>query len=223
MTLSVIVPTYAMTPAVHDLWESNRAEMERVATVPTEIIVVDNGSKYFPKKMTTTWRHNRGVAPAWNEGVSNATGTVLAFVTSTTRVMSGWDAKLCAVAQSGRYIAMPLTNGIKNEGIGITGWCWVLTRALWDEIGPFDETFVPVQYEDTDYFHRAINQGAELVTVRGANVCRAGRHLSYAGTPVQALRIHMANRWRYAWKHDVDPNDVPPFWKTPLRDVEVPQ
>ena len=223
MTLSVIVPTYAMRPEVHDLWELNRAEMERVATVPTQIVVVDNGSKYPPEKITTTWRHNRGVAPAWNEGVSNATGAVLAFVTSTTRVLSGWDAKLCAVAQSGRLIAMPYTNAAKPEGIGVTGWCWALTRALWDEIGPFDETFVPIQYEDTEYFHRAMLKGIEMVNVVGAHVWRAERRQSYECSPKQAQRIHMANRWRYAWKHDVDPGDIPPFWKTPLRDVEAPQ
>jgi GT2 family glycosyltransferase len=140
-------------------------------------------------------------------------------------VEPGWDANLVAVATSGRFIAMPYTNGAKPYGLGISGWCFVLTTALANEIGRFDETFVPVQYEDTDFFHRAIyDHGVELVNVPSAHVTRASGRQSFQGAPWanRANLLHMANRFRYAWKHNLDPNDVPPFWKTPLRDVEAP-
>ena len=220
--LSVIVPTYCMTPETRDLAQDNLARICDVATVEYELVVVDNASTFPPTFVRARFPENYGVAPAWNEGRRWANGDVLAFVTCTTRVEPGWDAKLVAVATSGRYIAMPYTNGEKPYGLGITGWCFVVTRALADEIGPFDETFVPVQYEDTDWFHRAIYQhGVELVNVPGANVTRAAGKQTLATAPWGKRQnlIHMANRFRYAWKHDLDPNDVPPFWKTTLRDV----
>lgn len=222
--LSIIVPRYAMTQEAADLWEANRAQIIKVAEVPFELVVIDNGST-IQGASTISWPTNRGVAPAWNEGRRQALGDVLAFVTQTTRVEPGWDANLVKVAQSGRYIAMPFTGGQKPYGLGITGWCFVLTTKLADEIGPFDETFVPVQFEDTEFFHRAIYQhGVELVNVNGANVTRGGSRQSMKGVPDFSQRrmnlIHLANRYRYAWKYDLDPNDVPPFWKTPLRTVE---
>jgi GT2 family glycosyltransferase len=221
--LSVIVPVYAMQLRIADLWQDNLATLHRVSGMDTEVIVIDNGSAYPPAYATVTWAENRGVAPAWNEGRRQAQGDVLAFVTSTTTVTPGWDVALTAVARTGRRIAMPYTNGKKSyEGLGITGWCWVLTRAVADEIGPFDETFVPAQYEDTDFFHRAIYvHGVELVNVPEAQVQRAGSRQSSDAAPWAARFewLHLANRYRYAWKHGTDPRHPPPFWHTPLRDI----
>lgn len=224
--LSIIVPVYSMRPEVRDLWQRNLNTIFRVAQMDTEVVSVDNGSTCPPTPpATVTWPTNKGVAPAWNEGVRRANGDVLAFVTSTTAVEAGWDTALAAVARSGRYIAMPYTNGTKPYGIGVTGWCWAVRRNLWEAVGPFDETFVPVQYEDTDFFMRATrDHGIELVNVPAARVTRAARRQTWHGTGFdeKAKAIHMANRWRFAWKHGVPVEDVPPFWKTPLRDVEVP-
>lgn len=225
MRLSVIVPTFLMSQSVADLWARNRARLLEVASVPTELIVVDNGSAYPPAEITVAWPKNRGIAPAWNEGRRHATGAVVAFVTCTTQVDPGWDAKLCAVAESGRFIAMPFTDGAQPYGIGVTGWCWAIRRALADEVGEFDETFVPAQYEDTDFFHRAIYQHQiELVNVAGATVTRpGGGGLTTRSGPFAErwFWLHFANRCRYGWKHNVDPNDVPPFWKQPLRTVSA--
>jgi hypothetical protein len=220
--LSVIVPIYAMQPRIADLWQANLDTLHRVSGMDTEVIVIDNGSACPPAYATVTWAENRGVAPAWNEGRRQAQGDVLAFVTSTTTVTPGWDVALAAVARSGRLIAMPYTNETKPYRLGVTGWCWVITRALADEVGPFDETFVPAQYEDTDFFHRAIyTHGIELVNVPTAQVCRtAGRQSSDAAPWAARFNwLHAANRYRYAWKHGVDPSQNPPFWVTPLRDV----
>jgi glycosyltransferase involved in cell wall biosynthesis len=224
--LSIIVPRYAMSKQVATLWDVNRAQLEQVASVPYELIVVDNGSKE-PAVVhpDVQWTENKGVAPAWNEGRRRAQGDVLVFMTTTVTPQTGWDWRLQTVAQSGRYIAMPYTNGEKPyNGLGITGWCWAIRRDLADEVGPFDETFVPAQFEDTDFYHRAIyDHGVELVNVVGADVFRRASQQSFAGAPWAARKnwLHLANRFRYGWKHGVDPNDIPPFWKTPLRDVEI--
>ena len=230
--LSVILPRYCLTPETAATCLANLRQLRAVQSVPTELVVVDNGSsEHLPLEdrealnlVYAAWPENHGIAPAWNLGRRLATGDVLAFLTVTTTVEPGWDAALQAVAQSGRVIAMPFTNGEQPYGLGITGWCWAITTALADVVGPFDETFVPVQYEDTDFFHRAIYQhGVELVSVRGAHVRRErGRQtLNTAPWAARFNLIHMANRFRYAWKHDLDPDDVPPFWKAPLRIVEA--
>jgi GT2 family glycosyltransferase len=223
--LSIIVPRYAMSRDLADQWDEHREQIERVKSVDTEIIVVDNGSS-VPARVppTVTWTENKGVAPAWNAGRRRARGDVLAFLTTTTRVLPGWDQRLVDVARSGRYIAMPYTNGEKAYGLGVTGWCWAIRRDLANEIGPFDETFVPVQYEDTDFFHRAVYQhNVELVNVPGAHVERIKGRQTINGAPwaAQMNLLHLSNRARYCWKYNLDINDVPPFWKQPLRDVEI--
>ena len=217
--LSIIVPTYLMSEERAAEWAAHRAQIVAVHSIPTEIIVVDNGSTCPPAESTTAWLENKGVAPAWNEGVRQSTGDLLCFMTCTVDVQPGWDARLCAVAESGRYVAMPLTNGEPAYGLGVTGWCWVVRRELFDEVGPFDETFVPVQYEDTDWFHRAIYQhGLELVTVPSARVRREGSRQTWTMDARRQHYIHLANRYRYAWKHGVDPAEAPPFWR-PLRQI----
>ena len=214
-----------MTETHAQQWATHRAALEAYTAEPYELIVVDNGSTYPPAQTTTAWLANRGIAPAWNEGRRHARGDVLCFLTATTEVTPGWSEPLVVVARRGRYITMPYTNGIKAYGgLGVTGWCWVLTRELADEIGPFDETFVPIQYEDTDFYHRAIYEhGVELVNVPASNVRRHPGPKSYQSWPQERINwIHWANRFRYGFKHGVDPQDIPPFWKQPLRDVEVP-
>lgn len=223
--LSVIVPRYANNQRVADETDANL----RVLRLPPqrevlEIIVVDNGSSvtaaHVPCDVLVAFPTNKGVAPAWNEGRRQAHGDVLCFVTSSTLVNPASLYELASVARRDRVIAMPFDAARRTAGHpGVTGWCWAITTALFDEIGGLDETFVPAQYEDTDFFHRAIDLGVELVNVAEASCVHESR--AHTNNDERFQWLHMANRFRYGWKHGVDPRDMPPFWKQPLRVVNA--
>jgi len=90
----------------------------------------------------------------------------------------------------------------------------VLTRDLCEEIGAFDEWFSPAFCEDTDYWHRAWELGVELSPVPAARVVHARRTSSLAGSD-QLLQAH---RYKYGWKHGVDPHRAPPYYNREIVD-----
>jgi glycosyltransferase involved in cell wall biosynthesis len=223
--LSIIMPVWSVTPELATLAYANLQAIRDVAYVPTEVIVVDNGSPHslplHNVSSATYWQTNKGIAPAWNEGRRLAHGDVLAFVTSTTHVEEGWDKPLYDAALAG-HIAFPLTNGAKPYGLGISGWCWTISKANADRVGEFDETFVPAWYEDTDFFRRALDLGIQLMSVSASNVTRAAGRQVVTAAPWAARSdlLFMSNRLRYHWKHGGDPNVAPDFWQKPLPDYE---
>ena len=84
----------------------------------------------------------------------------------------------------------------------------MLTRDVFDEVGPFDEWFNPAYGEDTDYWHRAWELGIELAPVpRGPGDPRAPHERR------RALRLAAtAHRYKYGWKHGVEPMRAPPYY-----------
>jgi Sulfotransferase domain len=145
---------------------------------------------------------------------------VVAVLNSDCRVEPGWDEALFDAATDGRRIAFPYTDHCDGRGFtrpdqaGTAGWCFVLTKDLYAEIGPFDEWFSPAFCEDTDYWHRAWQEGIELSPVPAARVVHARRTSSLAGSD-QLLQAH---RYKYGWKHGVDPDRAPPFYHREIAD-----
>jgi GT2 family glycosyltransferase len=211
--LSVIIPVWDQTPERAALTEQVVNRVWDVAATPTEVLVVDNGSKvrqHLKASARTDWYTNKGIAPAFNEGMRMAHGDFLCFLNSDCLVEPGWDKALVECADSGDYVACPWTNGEKSDGLGITGWCFVVSKATATVVGPFDETFVPAFYEDTDWFQRLYDAGGQLWSVKAARV----HHTRGSDRDL----LFVANRVRFAWKHKTDPNDAPHFWKQPLAD-----
>lgn len=222
--LSVIVPVWNQTDEIAGIVENAIKRVWDVALLPTEVIVVDNNSafsRHYQTSAMTRWTTNKGIASAWNEGVRLAHGDVLCFLNSDCFVEPGWDKALYACAIDGSYVAFPWTNGVKNEGVGVAGWCWVVSRKTFDSVGSFDETFVPCYYEDTDWFHRAQEAGCMLWSVPDAGVLHTRGGSTNAMGEQRRAWLHWSNRFRYAYKHGVDPADSPPFWQQPLPDWQL--
>lgn len=225
-TLAVIMPRYAYNEETDAITDHCIAKvLEHVDTrFKTTLTVVDDGSKIKFKERDGVklieHGNNRGVAVGWNTGWSaNPDADFYCWINADCEVTPNWSYPLVVVAEKMDVIAMPYTNGEKSDGLGITGWCFLGRKNVVDRIGPFDETFVPAQYEDTDWFHRAIYQHhIALVNVPSSNVLHERRK---GGTKsIQRFNwLHVANRFRYAWKHNVDPDGSPPFWKAPLPDI----
>jgi glycosyltransferase involved in cell wall biosynthesis len=222
--LSVTIPVWSRTPALADMARRTVERVWEVARVPTEVVVVDNGSPVEIPLAARVYRYpeNRGVAIGWNTGIRLSSAPVVAVLNSDCRVEPGWDEALLEAVTDGRRIAFPYTDHCDGRGFtqpdqgGTAGWCFALTTEIYDEVGPFDERFSPAFCEDTDYWHRAWQRGIELSPVPAAHVVHARRTSSDAGADL----LLQAHRYKYGWKHGVDPDRAPPYYHREIVDYE---
>jgi glycosyltransferase involved in cell wall biosynthesis len=223
--MSVTIPVWSCTPELADMARRTIDRVWEVARVPTDVVVVDNGSPVEVPLPARVYRYpeNRGVSVGWNTGIRLSSARVVAVLNSDCRVEPGWDEALLDAATDGRRIAFPYTDHCDGRGFarpdqgGTAGWCFVLTRELYDEIGPFDEWFSPAFGEDTDYWHRAWERGVELSPVPAARVVHARRTSSQAGADL----LLQAHRYKYGWKHGVDPRRAPPYYHREIVDYRA--
>lgn len=216
--LTVTIPVWSRTEALAEMAQRTIARIREVASLATEIIVIDNGSPYTRPVAADVYRYgeNRGVSIAWNAGISLAQADVVAVLNSDCRVEPGWDVALFEAATDARRIAFPYTDHVDGEGFrcpdqaGTAGWCFMMTRAVREEIGIFDEQFSPAFGEDTDYWHRAWELGVELTPVPAARVTHERR--TTGGLDPHVDWLLQAHRYKYGWKHGVDPLRAPPYY-----------
>jgi glycosyltransferase involved in cell wall biosynthesis len=227
--LTVTLPVWSRTPELADMAQRTIERIREVARVDTEIIVVDNGSPYeraFAAEIVH-FETNRGVAVGWNEGIARAGAPVVAVVNSDCLVEPGWDEALYEAAIDGRRIAFPYTDHADGLGFrcpdqaGTAGWCFMLTMDVYREIGPFDEQFSPAYCEDTDYWHRAWQLGIELSPVPAARVGHARR--TTGRLDAHADWLLQAHRYKYGWKHGVDPLRAPPYYTRTIVEYTGPR
>lgn len=155
---------------------------------PAEIIVVDGDSSDGTIAIAETfpgvwvWRQTtRGIANAYNEGIAQASGDYLAFISHDDCWLPGkldrqvafleshpeTDAVLCQVEHFlDDGIACP--PGFRPELLGVARPAWIMEallarRQLFARLGGFDPAFAVS--EDSDWFARAIDDGAQLVVL----------------------------------------------------------
>jgi glycosyltransferase involved in cell wall biosynthesis len=216
--LSIVVPVWSRTPELAEMAERTIERIWEIARLETEVIVIDNGSPVERSLRARVHRfsENRGVATAWNTGIALARAPVIAVLNSDCVVEPGWDEALYEAVTTGRRIAFPYTDHCDGEGFrqpdqgGTAGWCYMLSRELFDEIGPFDEWFNPAYGEDTDYWHRAWEAGVELSPVPAARVKHSRRSSMHEDDRHEVLLL--GHRYKYGWKHGVEPLAAPPYY-----------
>lgn len=221
-SLSVSLPVWSRTPELAEMAQRTIERIWEVARVPTEVIAIDNGSPCEVPLDARVYRYdqNRGVSVGWNTGIRLSRAPVVAVINSDCRVEPGWDEALHEAATDGRRVAFPYTDHCDGLGFarpdqgGTAGWCFMMTRVLYDEVGVFDEWFSPAFLEDTDYWHRAWQLGVELSPVPAARVVHARRTSQTARSDM----LLQAHRYKYGWKHDVDPHRAPPYYNREIVD-----
>ena len=227
--LTVTMPVWSRTPELAEIAARTIDRVWEVARIPTEVVVIDNGSPVRAELRARVRRfeENRGVAPGWNAGVELARAPVVAVLNSDCKVEPGWDEALYEAATSGRRIAFPYTDHCDGRGFrrpdqaGTAGWCFMLTTELYREIGPFDENFAPAYCEDTDYWHRAWELGVGLSPVPQAHVVHARRtSVTDADHSDWLLTSH---RYYYGWKHGVEPMAAPPYYNREVVEYHAAQ
>lgn len=217
--LSITIPVWSRTPELAEMARRTIERIWEVARIPTEVVVVDNGSPFdAPALPAKVYRYpeNKGVATGWNTGVRLSTAPVVVVMNSDCMVQPGWDVALFEAAVNGRRVAFPYTDHCDGLGFsspdqgGTAGWCFMFARSLYDEIGVFDEWFNPAFCEDTDYWHRAWQMGIDLTPVPAARVVHARR--TTASTDSRVDMLLQGHRYKYGWKHGVDPHRAPPYY-----------
>ena len=214
--LSISLPVWSRSPELAEMAKSTIERIWEVARVPTEVVVVDNGSPVEIPLPAKVYRYpeNRGVSAGWNTGIRLSSAPVIAVMNSDCMVEPGWDEALLEAATDGRRIAFPYTDHCDGLGFvqpdqaGTAGWCFMMTKLVHDEVGVFDEWFSPAFCEDTDYWHRAWELGIELTPVPAARVVHARRTSANANADL----LLQAHRYKYGWKHGVEPMRAPPYY-----------
>ena len=136
----------------------------------SEIIIVDDGSPLlsgFLRDYADTYiRHKvpQGIAPSWNDGIRVARGEYVVVINDDVLVPRGWLSVLsnvfskqaCGVSAPARggFTVAPgiLTGEPYIDEKFYPGYCFMLKQDRFFE--KFDETFVPYNCEDTDYWWR---------------------------------------------------------------------
>jgi glycosyltransferase involved in cell wall biosynthesis len=216
--ISISLPVWSRTPALAEMARETIERVWEVARLPTEVIVVDNGSPFEVRLPAKVYRYpeNKGVATGWNTGIRLSTAPVVVVLNSDCRVEPGWDEALYEAATDGRRLAFPYTDHCDGRGFtqpdqgGTAGWCFMMAKSIYDEVGVFDEWFNPAFLEDTDYWHRAWELGIELSPVPAARVVHARR--TTASTDPRVDMLLQGHRYKYGWKHGVDPHRAPPYY-----------
>lgn len=114
-----------------------------------------------------------------------------------------WLESLVEIAkQTKAYIVSPLantpelTNRVEDVRF-VPGICWLFSRECLDNIGFFDERFVPGTWDDNDYCRRVNLFGGRIVVDGSTNV----RHIESATiNDFGAHQVLLTNRQRYIEK-----------------------
>lgn len=97
--------------------------------------------------------------------------------------------------------------------------CFMLKRALYEEIGEMDVDFSPLQFEDFDYCYRARERGHKVLYTPSVEVDH-WESVTSEGTPAIANRevmlknwLKFKRKWQHAFAHEDGPPDSECVWK----------
>jgi GT2 family glycosyltransferase len=141
-----------------------------------EVVIIDNGSELDAaakiKAMATRQRGiyirneaNARYAAANNQGLAVATGDIIIFMNNDIEAPPGWlhqvkrdvkDGALYGPSRLWRHVA-------GSEVPYLEGYCIAATRATWDALGGWDETYQGMYWEDNDLCWRALQMGISLI------------------------------------------------------------
>lgn len=96
----------------------------------------------------------------------------------------------------------------------LIGFCVAVRRAMWEEVGGFDEQFETGGFEDDDLSTRLRAKGWKLLIADASFVHHHG-HVTFTGNNLDRLAIQEANAKRFEAKHGYD-------WTSAFRKTDTP-
>jgi len=209
-----------------------------LSTIPsdTEVVVIDNGSSDGTADYLAKCSHikvisnseNRGCAAAWNQGIKAVHAERIVILNNDVILSPDWLYGLLNFArEKGVDIASPaFREGEYNYDIEeysrdyvrrmrtiarigtAQGICFMVHRHVFDRIGLFDENFRIGQFEDADFFRRAMQVGFYLGTTGSSFIHHFGSVTQNSVRREKACGFYeKENRLYYRRKHGRS------FWK----------
>jgi GT2 family glycosyltransferase/glycosyltransferase involved in cell wall biosynthesis len=194
---SIVIPVHNQS----ELTELCLSTIERCTTdIAHEVVVIDNGSTDGTKEVLAKHpsvrvirnKKNKGVGPAWNQGIKAAKGRFIAVINNDVVVTEGWLSRLVAgfdmdhevgiICPRFTHHEMPpdfeaVASAVAAEPPALSyemqpdayhllvGFAYVLKREVVDKVGLFDEDFEMMLYEDQDYQDRVLEAGFKIASV----------------------------------------------------------
>lgn len=177
---SKLLPELSIVIAVYNniFCTKNLLEQLKTEAPGAEIIVVNNASTDGTRQWLNTLSgvkvidntKNEGVSRAWNAGLHQASGKVLAVLNNDVELFPGGISRLYAEAaksgiscanmmkSSANFIGGTKTLHFANSDYA-NGEALFFRRDVWLNIGEFDESYEIAYYEDTDWSCRARLKG----------------------------------------------------------------
>lgn len=177
---SKLLPELSIVIAVYNNIFCTKKLLEQLKTEApgAEIIIVNNAStdgtrqwlKTLPEVKVIDNTKNEGVSRAWNAGLNQASGKVMAVLNNDVELFPGGISRLYAEAiRSGISCASMMKSnpnflgGVKTYHIAnsdyANGEALFFRRDVWLNVGEFDENYEMAYYEDTDWSCRARMKG----------------------------------------------------------------
>jgi GT2 family glycosyltransferase len=187
VNISIVIPVYNQVHYTRICLESL---LPTLAGQQAEVLVIDNASSDETAAYLAGCHgirvinnaENLGCAGAWNQGIRETTGDWVIVLNNDVIVWPGWLEGLIAGATERRLdiVSPAIREGEYNYPIneyaaaftakmaavarfGVAdGICFMVRREVFTTIGTFDENFRIGQFEDTDFFRRAVLAGLRL-------------------------------------------------------------
>lgn len=228
MDISIVIPVLNQLDFTRQCLDS----LFRHGYASTDIIVIDNGSadgtaEYLASQKSIrviTNEQNRGCAPAWNQGWQAAQRTWIVILNNDVLVTAGCLEGLLQFAEQRKCdivspairefelnynlddYAREFTSKMGSfERMGIAdGICFMVARRVFETVGGFDEQFRIGQYEDKDFFRRAVQAGFRLGTTGRSFIHHFGsitqKAISNPQIPSPSVNYRQVNRAYYMAK-----------------------
>lgn len=160
---------------------------------------------------------NRGLAKSWNEGILagyDAGADVVIVINDDLMPGDGDIERIAEVAMEQRgkgnftYMVMGrMFDKLEDKYTESSFGCFAIQPIALETIGMFDEQFVPIYYEDLDYFYRAHISGLKQYLVADTDMVHKGSATIYSVAKLkeQHDKTLLANQTYYVKKWGGEP------------------
>lgn len=207
MQTSIVMPTYIFNNELHEITKKCISTI-REFTENFQFIIVDNGSS---EEFTKTLRDNADIyiwnkenisfAKAVNQGLKLAQGNYLVVANNDIEVTENWLEPLISASNEQKGVVCP-TEPDRHSDREFAGWCWLMSRDVFNVLGCLDERYEVATFEDTDYWAKVLSLGLILKRVRNSIVYHKYPSSTFRKMPnndeiFQKNRIRFIEKWGF--------------------------